>query len=158
MDRKQWQAEQAQFNDTSRYNDIMDTPRHVSRAHLPMPPADRAGQFAPFAALTGYRELLDKIAKRYANKEYPTAKQLTAIFAFLHQLSSDKGTRLKVTYFNGESGYYDTYEGLTQSIDWAKQVIKFVAGPQIAIRNIKAISLAKEVGAGGQAATGQKGQ
>lgn len=152
MDKKQWQAEQAQFNDTSRYNDIMNAPRHVSKAHLPMPAADRAGQFAPFAALTGYRELLDKIAKRYANKEYPTAKQLTAIFAFLHHLPSGKNTQLKVTYFNGKSGYYDTYEGQMQNIDWAKQTIKFVAGPQIAIRNIKAVSLAKEAVKGGQAA------
>ena len=56
IDKKQWQAEQAQFNDTSRYNDIMDMPRHVSHAHLPMTGRDRAGQFAPFAALTGYHE------------------------------------------------------------------------------------------------------
>lgn len=159
MDKKQWQAEQAQFNDTSRYNDIMNAPRHVSKAHLPMPPADRAGQFAPFAALTGYRELLDKIAKRYANKEYLTDKQLTAIFAFLHRLPSAKGTKLKVTYFNDENGYYDTYEGVIQTINWTTQVIEFATGPQIAIRNIKTISLAKELmDKNDQPAADQKGK
>ena len=33
MDKKQWEAEKKQFNDTSRYNDIMDVHRHVSTAH-----------------------------------------------------------------------------------------------------------------------------
>ena len=47
IDKKQWQAEQAQFNDTSRYNDIMDMPRHVSHAHLPMTGRVRHGVAYP---------------------------------------------------------------------------------------------------------------
>ncbi|MFR0771159.1 MAG: hypothetical protein ACLSH6_02745 [Limosilactobacillus pontis] len=100
--KQQWQAEQAQFNDTSRYNDIMDVPRHISRAHLPMTKQDRAGQFAPFAALTGYRELLDKAAQRYANKRYPTGKEVQAIFAFFRGLPMDETVTLELTYFNGK--------------------------------------------------------
>ena len=38
------------------YEDIIALPHHVSRRHRPMPLADRAAQFAPFAALTGYEE------------------------------------------------------------------------------------------------------
>ena len=39
---------------THKYDDIIHLPHHVSetRAHMPM--LDRAAQFSPFAALTGY--------------------------------------------------------------------------------------------------------
>ena len=39
-----------------KYGDILNLPHHVSETHPPMPIADRAAQFAPFAALTGYKQ------------------------------------------------------------------------------------------------------
>ena len=39
-----------------KYDDIINLPHHVSKTHPQMPIADRAAQFAPFAALTGYGE------------------------------------------------------------------------------------------------------
>ena len=36
------------------YDDIIHLPHHVSQNHPQMPLRDRAAQFAPFAALTGY--------------------------------------------------------------------------------------------------------
>lgn len=140
IDKKQWQAEQAQFNDTSRYNDIMDKPRHVSHAHLPMTGRDRAGQFAPFAALTGYHELLNKIAQRYVNKKYPTGAEEQAIFDFFHQLPTGDAVRLELTYFNGGSGYYEHYRGTLDHVNWAQQVAYFADGPQIPLRNIRAVT------------------
>lgn len=140
IDKKQWQAEQAQFNDTSRYNDIMDMPRHVSHAHLPMTGRDRAGQFAPFAALTGYHELLDKIAQQYANKKYPTGEEEQVIFDFFHQLPIDEKVVLTLTYFNGESGYYDHYQGSLDHVNWPQQVAYFVDGPHIPLRNIRTVT------------------
>ena len=144
MDQQQWEAEQKQFNDTSRYQDIMDAPRHVSRAHLPMTKQDRAGQFAPFAALTGYRELLDKAAQRYANKRYPTGKEVQAIFAFFRGLPMDETVTLELTYFNGESGYYDHYRGTLSRINWAQQVACFVDGLLIPLRSIRDVSREEE--------------
>ncbi|NCB32333.1 MAG: hypothetical protein EOM64_00380 [Erysipelotrichia bacterium] len=38
----------------SSYDDIIHLPHHVSRNHRPMSMSDRAAQFMPFAALTGY--------------------------------------------------------------------------------------------------------
>ena len=38
------------------YNDIVNLPHHVSASRQPMSSADRAAQFAPFAALTGYED------------------------------------------------------------------------------------------------------
>ena len=45
-----------------RYDDLLDHPRFEPKRHPRMPMADRAAQFAPFAALTGFKELLDRVA------------------------------------------------------------------------------------------------
>lgn len=44
--------------DAHRYDDIIDLPHHVSKTHPQMPLADRAAQFAPFAALTGHTDAI----------------------------------------------------------------------------------------------------
>ena len=41
------------------YDDIIGLPHPVSKRHKPMPLEERAAQFAPFAALKGYEEVLD---------------------------------------------------------------------------------------------------
>ena len=38
------------------YDDIIDMEHHVSKAHPQMSMYDRAAQFSPFAALTGYED------------------------------------------------------------------------------------------------------
>ena len=38
----------------SKYDKIISLPHHVSKTRPQMPMSDRAAQFAPFAALTGY--------------------------------------------------------------------------------------------------------
>ena len=43
-----------------KYKDIIDMPHHVSKKHPQMSLQARAGQFAPFAALTGYDESIEK--------------------------------------------------------------------------------------------------
>lgn len=46
------------------YDDIIHLPRHVSPRRRPMPLADRAAQFSPFAALTGYDETIRETGRR----------------------------------------------------------------------------------------------
>jgi hypothetical protein len=41
------------------YDDIINMPHHVSKHHPQMSMWKRAAQFAPFAALTGYKESID---------------------------------------------------------------------------------------------------
>ena len=43
------------------YDDIIRLPHHVSQNHPQMPMLDRAAQFAPFAALTGYEAAVGKL-------------------------------------------------------------------------------------------------
>ena len=45
------------------YEDMLELPHHVSTVHPPMPVADRAAQFSPFAALTGYGEVIRETAR-----------------------------------------------------------------------------------------------
>ena len=45
------------------YEDILHLPRHVSKKHPPMALRDRAAQFMPFAALTGYEEKIEESAR-----------------------------------------------------------------------------------------------
>lgn len=46
------------------YADIIHLPHPVSKSHLQMSRQDRAAQFSPFAALTGYEETIRETAKR----------------------------------------------------------------------------------------------
>lgn len=45
------------------YSDIIDMPHHVSEKHSQMSIWNRAAQFAPFAALTGYDNVITETAK-----------------------------------------------------------------------------------------------
>lgn len=47
-----------------RYADLIDQPHHVSKKHPQMSAHDRAAQFAPFAALSGYDLVIDETAKQ----------------------------------------------------------------------------------------------
>lgn len=51
------------------YNDIINLPHHVSKKHQQMSLKDRAAQFAPFSALTGYDEALKEVAE-YVSKSW----------------------------------------------------------------------------------------
>lgn len=61
-----------------KYDDILHMEHHVSPTRKPMPLLDRAAQFAPFAALTGYgdqvEEMRDRVEKaaepKHENEEY----------------------------------------------------------------------------------------
>ena len=48
-----------------RYDDIIDLPRPEPQRHPRMPRLDRAAQFAPFAALTGFKELIEETAEEH---------------------------------------------------------------------------------------------
>jgi hypothetical protein len=45
------------------YEDIINLPHHVSKRHPQMSMWNRAAQFAPFAALTGYDDAIRKSAR-----------------------------------------------------------------------------------------------
>ncbi len=56
------------------YADIIDLPHHVSKRHPQMSMWNRAAQFAPFAALTGYEDAIKDTTQEnessYETKDY----------------------------------------------------------------------------------------
>ena len=52
-----------EFATAQKYADIIDMPHHVSEKHSQMSMWNRAAQFAPFAALTGYDNVITETAK-----------------------------------------------------------------------------------------------
>lgn len=47
-----------------KYDDIIGLEHPTSKRHPRMSMADRAAQFAPFAALTGFGDVIEKTARR----------------------------------------------------------------------------------------------
>ena len=46
-----------------RYEKILEMEHHTSATHEPMPLYNRAAQFSPFAALTGYEDIISDTAE-----------------------------------------------------------------------------------------------
>lgn len=56
-----------------KYDDMLRLPHHVSANHPQMPLQDRAAQFAPFAALTGYDAAAREAVSYPVGKAAPSA-------------------------------------------------------------------------------------
>ena len=55
--------ESAGAKDPHRYDDMLFLPHHVSSSHPPMSMENRAAQFSPFAALTGYGDVVKEAGR-----------------------------------------------------------------------------------------------
>ena len=53
----------------------INLPHHVSRNHSQMPDRDRAAQFAPFAALTGYEAAVGETARLTSERRERDAQE-----------------------------------------------------------------------------------
>ena len=106
-----------------KYDDIINMPHHQSKSHPHMSNHDRAAQFCPFAALTGYGAAIRETARltdeRWDPDEYMKAmldSKLQIIADHLH--SKDEVT---ITFFKPDDkksgGAYLTCTGLVRKID-----------------------------------------
>ena len=64
---------------TGKYDDIINLPRPVSSKHPPMPMSDRAAQFSPFAALTGYDEAVMETGRLTDRKRELNDEEIAAL-------------------------------------------------------------------------------
>ena len=62
-----------------KYDEIMGLPHHVSKTRPQMPMSDRAAQFAPFAALTGYDSAIKETGRLTDEKIELDEEALTAL-------------------------------------------------------------------------------
>ena len=63
----------------NRYDEIINLPHHVSKTRPQMPMSDRAAQFAPFAALTGYDSAIKETGRLTDKKIELDEEALTAL-------------------------------------------------------------------------------
>ena len=69
-----------------KYDDIINLPHPVSKTHAPMPRAQRAAQFSPFAALTGYDDAVRETARLTEARVELDRDALDALDRALHAL------------------------------------------------------------------------
>ncbi len=83
------------------YSDIINLPHHVSDRHIPMSRENRAAQFAPFAALTGYDDAVREAARLTEEKEKLSDEEkriLDMKLAILDEHASEK-PQVSIRYF-----------------------------------------------------------
>lgn len=111
------------------YDDIIGCPHHVSPNRKRMSMIDRAAQFSPFAALTGYDSAIQETG-RLTDRQIELAVDETAMLnekiQLLTQLQEDQ-PEITVTYFvpdeRKNGGSYITMNGRVKKIDRLEQAI-----------------------------------
>ena len=128
----------------SKYDDIIDLPRPKS-AHEPMPMSDRAAQFSPFAALTGYEDAIDETARLTDARVELGESAVEELERKLTDLAARISERpeITVTYFvpdgRKSGGVYVTRTGALKRIDELERALVFADGARIAVGDIISI-------------------
>ena len=114
---------------TGKY-DAMSLPHHVSKTRLQMAMSDRAAQFAPFAALTGYDDAVKETGRLTDDKielEESSLNELNAKIQFLRENLAD-ASAVTFTYFKPDErqagGAYLTTTGTVKKLDdYERQIV-----------------------------------
>lgn len=118
-------------NPQNPYEDMLDLPHPVSSTHPQMPLANRAAQFSPFAALTGYDDQIQEAARLTDEKielsqeeKVRLNEKLRLIQAQIDARSGDPAAKkpaVSVTCFRQDvrktGGRYVTLSGIVKKID-----------------------------------------
>lgn len=83
----------------SDYDDIINLPRPISSKHKPMSIENRAAQFAPFAALTGYDKVIDETGRTTSKRIELDEYEISDINNILLYLCENKQIIASFTYF-----------------------------------------------------------
>ena len=135
--------------DWLRYADIIDKQHHVSKKHPPMSMEDRAAQFSPFAALTGYEAAVKETARLTEEDVALTEYQyriLNEKMAYIVAHMEEHSARLQeqpevmVTYFAPDErktgGARQTYRGRLRKIDRNRKMLIMVDQTELPIENL----------------------
>lgn len=124
---------------SGKYDDIINLPHPTSAKHPRMPIEDRAAQFSPFQALSGYGEAIQETARITVEKAELTEEE-KAILDEKLRLLADTGGKALFTYFLADDrksgGAYVTAVGTLKKIDPLKGRIVLADGAQIPIEDI----------------------
>ncbi len=131
-----------------KYDDIINLPHHTSKTRPRMAAADRAAQFSPFAALTGYDDAV-KETSRHTNEKRELSddekEELDRKLQLIRDKLYDDLPKAEFLYFvpdeKKEGGSYLTASGLVKKIDEIERIIVMQNGVNINIDDIMDLKL-----------------
>ena len=126
----------------TRYEDILDLPHHVSDRHARMSMLDRAAQFSPFAALTGYDAAIEETARLTESRVELTEGEKSILDAKLREVAGSKAT-VRITCFLPDNkkagGAYVCREVQVNKVDAIYGSILLRDGTEIPVDDVVAI-------------------
>ncbi len=127
------------------YDDIIHLPHPVSTKHPRMSAHDRAAQFSPFAALTGYSDAIQETLRQTEQRIVLDEEETELLNSKLRLLADFSAQRpaAAITCFvpdaKKEGGFYITIMGQVKRIDEGNRVVILTNGQSIAFEDILAI-------------------
>lgn len=114
------------------YADIINLPHWKSPDRKPMAAHERAAQFSPFAALTGYEDMIVEEAREVGGMEELSESEMEILNAKINliagSLENGQHPILQFTYFIGdklkEGGSYVTMTERVRKIDFVERKIQ----------------------------------
>ena len=129
----------------SKYEEIMKHPHHVSKTRPQRPMADRAAQFAPFAALTGYDSAIKETGRLTDERIELDEEALTALDMKYQLLMDafDDAPEVTITYFQPDErkagGKYVSATGAVKKVDDFERRITMRDGTRIPMDDVLSI-------------------
>ena len=130
-----------------KYDDIIHLPHHVSSTRPQMPLSDRAAQFMPFRALTGYEDAVRETARQTEARVDLTEDEQARLTRKLQRLADEIASRplVTLTYFQPDKkkagGAYITVTGRLRKFDNVEGALVLVGGERIVIEDILNIQI-----------------
>jgi len=119
------------------YDDIINMPHYVSKKRPQMPMENRAAQFAPFSALTGYSDKIKETSRIVDKKIDLSDEEKNTINEKILLLRDNikDNTQVSITYFikdkKKDGGSYITTIDIIKKIDMYNKLIILESGIKI---------------------------
>ena len=129
-----------------KYDDIINLPHHVSKTHPQMSMRDRAAQFSPFAALTGYEDAIDETGRLTAARRELSELEQTDLNAKLVFLAAHlkEEPEVSIEYFVPDErkagGSYQAIVGAVRRISLPEHLMIMSSEETIRINDIVGIT------------------
>lgn len=129
-----------------KYDDIINHRHHESLRHPRMPRINRAAQFAPFAALTGYESAIEEAGRLTESKIILEEGAKVELDEELRKLiESDMVAEAEITYFTPddvkEGGHFALFKGKIKNIDEMSGELISKNGIRIKLESITKIKI-----------------
>ena len=127
---------------TGDYDDIINLPHHISKMRPQMSMKDRAAQFSPFAALTGYDAAIKETGRLTDEKielDEEALSNLNMKFQILFE-KPDEQPDIAITYFKPDEtksgGAYLTTTDKIKKVDEHERIITTANGTKIPMDDV----------------------